>query len=253
MPSPMISQEMEEYLALRKKHKRRPTTLEGLAKKKIPAPKWIIPGFLPEGVTLLGAREKSKKSFLVLNIGLALARGQDVLGKLKADGGDVLYFNLEQSYSELVYRLKSLTKDFKSRISFFCREDGPTSMDQFRDDSIEWIEQAENPKLIILDTMSKIGLINEPTFKKEYDRADRIRTWSKFHGVAVIVVCHLIKGDGGGDPFSRFQGYTGLYAASDCAWVLEGKQMHVQGNMVKRQTIPLEWVDDGPVHYWRIL
>src|SRR5271169_846900 len=67
-----------------------------LCDQKFPELKFIVPGLFPEGVTLIVSRPKLGKSWLLLQIGAAIANGLPVL----ASGdrhlqGDVLYLNLE--------------------------------------------------------------------------------------------------------------------------------------------------------------
>jgi len=51
----------------------------------------IIGGMLIEGVTLLAAKQKIGKSWLILNLALAIAGGSPALGKLPTEQGEVLY------------------------------------------------------------------------------------------------------------------------------------------------------------------
>ena len=63
--------------------------------KTFPPLKFIVPELVPEGATLLVSRPKLGKSWLVLNIGIAVASGRFTLGSMKPIQGDVLYLALE--------------------------------------------------------------------------------------------------------------------------------------------------------------
>jgi RecA-family ATPase len=67
--------------------------------------KFILPGLVPEGATLLVARPKFGKSWLVLDIAIAIAAGRFTLGQLKPVQGDVLYLALEDGPRRLQRRL----------------------------------------------------------------------------------------------------------------------------------------------------
>src|SRR5690348_2217418 len=56
---------------------------------------WAVPNLLPEGLTILAGKQKMGKSFLVLNLAVAVANGGYALGKLPVDKRGVLYLALE--------------------------------------------------------------------------------------------------------------------------------------------------------------
>ena len=62
-----------------------------LRSKKFPPLRFIVDGFIAEGCTLLAGKPKLGKSWLMLDIALATARGQYCLGNAKCDQGAVLY------------------------------------------------------------------------------------------------------------------------------------------------------------------
>src|SRR5262245_52909672 len=70
-----------------------------LCDKEFPAVKFIVPGLFSEGVALLVSRPKLGKSWLLQQIGSAVAVGNGVLASPvepdKPAHGDVLYLNLE--------------------------------------------------------------------------------------------------------------------------------------------------------------
>src|ERR1051326_2170606 len=70
---------------------------EMLLSSKLPEPQWAVPGFLPEGVTLLAGKPKMGKSWLALDLALAVAQGGSALDSLPTRGGHVLYLGLADS------------------------------------------------------------------------------------------------------------------------------------------------------------
>ena len=69
---------------------------------------FIVPDLLPEGLTLLAGKPKLGKSFLALDLGLAVASGGLAFGSLEVEAGDVLYYALEDSERRLKDRLKQM-------------------------------------------------------------------------------------------------------------------------------------------------
>src|SRR5215472_4624510 len=62
---------------------------------------WVVPGIIPEGLTILAGKPKVGKSWLALDLALAVAGGRYVLGEIKPDEGDVLYAALEDNQRRL--------------------------------------------------------------------------------------------------------------------------------------------------------
>ena len=71
------------------------------ALQTIPPLKFILPGLIPEGATLLVSRPKFGKSWLALDIAIATAADRFTLGTLKPSAGDVLYLALEDGRRRL--------------------------------------------------------------------------------------------------------------------------------------------------------
>src|SRR3981189_2467720 len=69
-----------------------------------PPLKFILPGLVPEGATLLVSRPKLGKSWLVLDIAIATAAGRFTLGELRPIAGPVLYLALEDGRRRLQRR-----------------------------------------------------------------------------------------------------------------------------------------------------
>ena len=65
-------------------------TAAALQKMEFPPINWVVPGVLPEGLTILAGKPKLGKSWLALDMALAVAAGGDVLGVHGADGLVVL-------------------------------------------------------------------------------------------------------------------------------------------------------------------
>src|SRR4051812_2218693 len=75
-----------------------------LDKQEFPPLNWIVPGLLPEGLTLLVGRLKLGKSWLTMDLSTSVAFGGYALGSIKCDGGDVLHLALEDNDRRLKNR-----------------------------------------------------------------------------------------------------------------------------------------------------
>ena len=70
----------------------------------------IIEDMVPQGLTILAGAPKSGKSWLALDMGLAVAAGEPLLGK-ETIGCGVLYFALEDRDSRLQKRLHLIEEE----------------------------------------------------------------------------------------------------------------------------------------------
>ena len=75
---------------------------------EFPEPRWIVPGIVPEGTTILAGKPKMGKSWLALGTSVAVAAGGVALGTKKVERGAVLYLALEDNPRRLQSRLKKL-------------------------------------------------------------------------------------------------------------------------------------------------
>src|SRR5216684_758457 len=84
-----------------------PRSAQELVMKKFKPIRWAIKNILPEGLYLLAAPPKIGKSWLALQIALAVGGGGKVLGQ-QAEQGGVLVLALEDSDRRLQSRLIKL-------------------------------------------------------------------------------------------------------------------------------------------------
>ena len=66
--------------------------------------KYVVPGYIVEGLTLLAGKPKIGKSWLLLHAAIAVARGEFALGNVHCIEGDVLYCALEDGPRRLQSR-----------------------------------------------------------------------------------------------------------------------------------------------------
>lgn len=80
-----------------------------LQRKEFKAVKWIVEGVIPTGNMLLAARPKMRKTWLALQLSMAIASGRQFLG-WDCNKGDVLYLALEDNERRMQNRIKLLQK-----------------------------------------------------------------------------------------------------------------------------------------------
>jgi hypothetical protein len=74
-----------------------------------PPIRFVVPGYIAEGLTILAGTPKIGKSWLVLDLAVAISTGGKAFGSIKVEEGDVLYLALEDNKRRLKKRLLKLS------------------------------------------------------------------------------------------------------------------------------------------------
>lgn len=99
-----------------------------LMAEELPPVRWVVPGLLPEGVTLLAGKPKLGKSWLALGLGMAVASGGVALGTKQVECGDVLYLALEDNPRRLQGRLGKMLAGGEAPKGLYYATEWPRSL-----------------------------------------------------------------------------------------------------------------------------
>ena len=192
-----------------------------LQTKTFPPIKWLVEDRLPEGLSLLCGKPKLGKSWLALDLACAVAEGGQFLGNL-CEQGAALYLALEDNQRRLQDRLRRIRPlvGWPDRLDLTCEaprlsEGGAAAIE-------EWIASADNPRLIIVDTLATVRPpknSKESDYQGDYAALRDLHRIAGEHRLAVVVVHHLRKTEGD-DPFDMVSGSTGLTGAADATLIL---------------------------------
>lgn len=206
----------------REKKLRKLRTADALMQKDLPELRVLIGvgeelPLLVEGTCILSAKPKLGKSWLALAMCLALASGEDFLGR-KTEKCSTLYLDLETSE---VIQKKRLTKALHGRPvpkNFYLE----TETDSLGNGFVEQIEAylAEDPNigLVVIDVFQIIRSGTKNFKETEYEHAYRditpLNELAQRHHISIILVCHDRKAVEPDDPFANILGSTGLQGAA---------------------------------------
>src|SRR5260221_12441342 len=125
---------------------------------QFPPVRYTLPGFIPDGLTILASKPKIGKSWLALDLCLAVTASRFTLGNLKPFEGQALYLALEDSRRRLQRRIGKLLSPFAngwpSRLDITT--DWPRLNDGGLADLAGWCDHHRDARLIIIDTLEKI-------------------------------------------------------------------------------------------------
>jgi replicative DNA helicase len=118
--------------------------------------RYVVPGYIAEGLTVLAGRPKLGKSWLALDLAIAVATGGSALGSSRIEQGDVLYLALEDNERRLQKRLLQLLPPTSMPESLAVETECPR-LDQGGLEAIrEWVESVPSPRLIVVDVFNKV-------------------------------------------------------------------------------------------------
>lgn len=185
-----------------------------LSTQLLPPVEYVVPGVIPEGLTLLVAPPKVGKSWMVLGIALAAAVGGHVFGAIPVDRRPVLYLALEDGPRRLQSRMRALGIDHgPDGLMFLPRLDTPAAaaIQAFLD------RHGPDKPLVILDTLGKIrGTYGgNDAYGHDYTQMSALKDLvDAMPGSSLVVVHHTNKGEKT-DFLDSVSGTQGLAGAAD--------------------------------------
>ena len=205
------------------------TSARELLAKDLPPPEWIVPGLLPEGLTILAARPKIGKSWLAMNFGICISHRLPVLGSIEAPPGDVLYLALEDTERRLKFRYSMIVEGL-------TMGDGPDHFtfgvealrinDGLTDQIKWWLSTVENPRLVIVDTLSKVRPVRRgegDSYSESYIDMAALKEVADREGIGMMVIHHTRKATAE-DALEEVMGSTGFTGAADTIFVLKKRR-----------------------------
>jgi hypothetical protein len=191
-----------------------------------PEIKYVVPGYIAEGLSILAGKPKIGKSWLVMDCALGVAYGGSVMGNIACEQGDVLYLALEDNRRRLQKRINQMLPDaaWPARLTIASLEEGWPTLDKGGLAEIKkWVDTVERPRLIIVDTLAKVRgskRDEDSAYESDYRAVTAMHALANQHGIAIVLVHHVRKMEAE-DPVDTVSGTTGLTGAVDTILVLK--------------------------------
>jgi RecA-family ATPase len=193
-----------------------------LMRQEFPPTKYVVPGIIPEGMTLLVAAPKIGKSWMVLGLGVELSNGGSAFGAIPVGNPrPVLYLALEDGKRRLQDRLIRLNpSEVSSRLQFMTELANGQVIATIRD----YVKMHEgSDPVVILDTLGKVmpPAGNGNQYGHDYSVLSALKaTTDAVPGSSLVIVHHTRKMDGG-DFLDAVSGTQGIAGAADTVLVLK--------------------------------
>lgn len=194
----------------------------------------IIEDMIPQGLTILAGPPKSCKSWLALDIGLAVAAGEPLLGKETMRCG-VLYFALEDRASRLQKRLH-LIEEGDPPGNLYLATDCPPLGSELLNSLRDYLNPHPDIRLIIFDTLQMIrkgdgGTSGTNQYGKDTDDLTLLKKFADDRNIAIVVVHHVTKRIDPVDSVNDIRGSSGMSATPDSILILRKKRVQKNGEL----------------------
>jgi predicted ATP-dependent serine protease len=197
-------------------------TARDLQAMKFPPLKYSVDGIVVEGITLLAGKPKLGKSWMALNLAMAVASGGLALGTIQCKKGPVLYAALEDNPRRLQRRMNQCYGDSNRWPKLFHFTTHLPPLDERGLEVLkEWVLDIK-PSLVIIDTLARVRpkFAQDSGYDSDYNSLVPLQQLAGEQGFSILVVHHQRK-MGGDDPFDTISGTTGLTGVVDAALVLQ--------------------------------
>lgn len=230
-------------------------SIADLQKASFKEVKWVVEGVVPTGNMLLAARPKMRKTWLALQLGIAVASGRKFLD-WQCNQSDVLFLGLEDNERRMQNRIRTLQKfdmtppdlsgfrywtggmdyDGAGRLKLANPEEAAATLAAFPrgDAGVDALEQylEEYPltKMVIIDTFAHFRgpRMSRDVYQADYDAMTPITKLAGRKGVLILSVMHEKKGlaaDGAGADFLEdVTGSAGITGGSDGVISIKGRR-----------------------------
>lgn len=193
----------------------------------------VIEDMVPKGLTVLAGSPKSCKSWMALDMALAVTAGRLFLGKATREC-DVLYLALEDTDKRLHDRLTTLEESNRRlHLATKC-----SKLDEgFIKQISEYLDDNHEVQLIIVDTLQKIRgsdavSSNSNMYGREYDELSKLKEFADRRGIAILVIHHLRKLQDRNDPLNDILGSTAMSGVADSILILKKERTRTNGELL---------------------
>lgn len=227
------------------------TNTNDLMSVDFPPVRWVVPDYVPEGLSILAGRQKLGKTWLALDWAIAVACGGAAMGSIFCQQGAVLYIDLENGHRRIQGRINMLFPGAQNRPDLCCLEwvnEAPDLNKGFIPALDEWRTSVKDPRLVVIDVLQRVkpaGKAGQTSYESDYDALSALQRWAAEHRVAVVCLHHTRKA-GADDPLEALSGSNGLSACADTTLLLDrdanGVTLYVRGRDVEEKESALKFL-----------
>jgi len=221
---------------------------------------YIVDSLITIGLLLLAGPPKVGKSYLILGLLFAIAKGGMALGSIRVQKADVLYLALEDNERRVRFRLSHLTEDGETWPDNFHVVHSAPKLDEGLIEALEaWLDAHPRCRIAVLDTLARVRPERnraEDAYTADSRLMEGLQEVAIRREIAIIVVHHVRKAPGL-DVFETVSGTYGLTGPADTVMILQRVRgeadatLHVTGRDVEEREVALSF--EAHAGTWKIL
>jgi hypothetical protein len=195
-------------------------TLAQLLDADFPEPTYAVAELVQKGLTILAGRPKLGKSWLVLDLALAISTNKKAMGTFDCEQGDVLMLALEDGLPRLRSRFAKLGAKRTSQLDIHTEwargKDGVDTIRRWHD-----AHQATG-RMVVVDTITRMrppSTPNRNAYQADAEALEPLQRLAVERGIAVLAVGHTRKAEAD-DWLDTVGGTSGLTGTADAVLVL---------------------------------
>lgn len=224
--------------------------------------KCVIDNLLLNGLTILSGRPKCGKSWVALQMALAVSLGTAFMGNRDVImPGRVLYLALEESQQRTSTRMKKFLPAEDVLLQNLTMFYTLSPLLSGGAEQLKVMIEKYTPTLVIIDTFLAAvgtGQAKSDVMRSEYREIDTLHRIAETAKTAIVLIHHTRKATGIGSGLDAVAGSTGVTAAADAIWKLEKQEggasiLEVFGRDIEDQVLALQFTKE-PINFgWSII
>lgn len=238
-------------------------TAAELAALELPPLEWIVKGLLPPGLAMLAAPSKSFKSFMALQLCLAVCSGAPFLG-FDCNKAACLYFDLESGKRRPKDRLQKVNKGkpMPDNLYIVTGEQQISPIGEAFEQQLDvFLAQHPDVRLVVIDVFQmirKAAKRNENGYDRDYGDFQILRSVQAKYNVCILLIHHTRKMKDS-DVFNQIHGSVGVMGALDTAMMIDRESrsdanatLHITGRDIEQQELAIRfdkesfcWISEG--------
>lgn len=178
---------------------------------------FAVEGLISQGQYILAGSPKVGKSWLALELCLAISKGEKLLDRPTRQGS-ALYFCLEDSWQRIQSRLYELTDEPSDKLHFALKAD--TIGEGLCEQIVKFKSEHDDLRLVVIDTLQMVRSETDSSYGSDYAELIPLKSLAEKLSISIVLVHHLRKATDS-DPFNMISGSTGLNGCVDGMLVLK--------------------------------
>lgn len=191
--------------------------------------RFIVDGMIYPGIHILSGDPKIGKSWMMLDMCLAVAKGENFIGR-KTERGQVVYMALEDTFVSLQSRMYELTDEPSENLFFTLLANSIGS--GLEEDLRDCKKMFPDLKMVVIDTLQKIRNNIDTKYGADYQELSILKSIADQFGIAIVLVHHNRKARDS-NPNNLISGTNGIAGCADGLLVFtpngENAMLHISG------------------------